>query len=267
LQIGFPGTIVPSTGMPHWYRYLLLYLWVAPHILLMVVAILLWVRRLHHNFPVFVLYVWYEIAEFVLLFTISVAGFNRGGWYTRVFLASMAISAALRFGVIQEIFTNVFREKGTLDALASTLLRWTTLLLVAGVVLFSIFAAGHSSNSMMAGAAWVARGVACVQCGQVLFLFLFSGFLGISLRSYLFGIAFGFGVLASVELINSALRVGDLSNSVSRALNLLPTGGYHIAVLLWIGYLIAPANKIVQPFEMSLATIKEWNLELRRLLL
>src|ERR1700688_1172135 len=146
--------------MTHWYRFLLFYLWIAPHLLLAAVAVLLWNRRLHTTCPAFVLYVWYEITGFVVLFTISVAGLNQGIWYTRVFMVTLVLSAALRFGVIQETFRNVFRGQGKVNALANTLLWWASGLLFAGVVVFSIFASEHTSNSLIAGAAWVARGVA-----------------------------------------------------------------------------------------------------------
>jgi hypothetical protein len=250
----------------HWDRLLLFYLWIAPHLLLGVVAALLWKRRLHIKFPVFALYVWYEIAEFIMLFTISTTGLNQN-WYVRIFPLTLAISAVLRFGVIQEIFNNVFGEEGKLKAIARVSLRWTTACLMLAAIVFSIFASGQTSNTLIAGAAWVGRGLAFIQCGLVLFLFLFSCLLGVSLQSYVFGIALGFGILSSVELANSALRTGVLSGYLSRMLNLLPTGGYHVAVLIWLAYLIVPARRsIQQPEEPVMSGVHHWNSELERFL-
>ena len=253
--------------MMHWYKILLFYLWVAPHLLLVFIAILLLKRRLYKRFPIFTLYVWYEIAEFVLLFNISITGLNQGSLYMRVFLVTFAISTALRFGVLQEIFNNVFREHGELDALARLLLRWTTGFLVIAAVVGAIVSSGQTSDSLLAGVAWISRGVAIIQCGLVLFLLLFSGLFGLTLQSYVFGIALGFGILSSVELANSAMRTGELTESTARVLNLLPTGGYHVAVLFWLGYLLFPSKTtILQPSDLPMNKVDQWNRELERFL-
>lgn len=250
----------------HWDRLLLFYLWIAPHLLLGVVAALLWKRRLHIKFPVFAVYVWYEIAEFIVLFTISNTGLNQN-WYVRIFPLTLAISAVLRFGVIQEIFNNIFGEERKLKALARVSLRWTSACLILAAILVSISAFDQTSNSLIAGAAWVGRAVAIIQCGLVLFLFLFSGILGVSLQRHVFGIALGFGILSSVQFANSAMRAGELSVPIARVVNLLAAGGYHIAVLIWIGYLIVPARRSIQPpDEPIMYDVHHWNNELERFL-
>jgi hypothetical protein len=253
--------------MTSWYKFLLFYLWIAPHVFLVIVAVILLNRRMHRTFPAFVLYIWYEIAEFAVLFAISVIGINMGDWYLRVFLVTLAMSTALRFGVLQEIFDNVFREHGPVDALARVALRWTTGFLLVAALVCAIFASGQTSNGLIAGAAWIGRAVAIVQCGLVIFLLLFTRMLGLSLPNYVFGIALGFGILSSVELANSALRTGELTQHMARALNLLPTGGYHVAVLVWLGYLIAPAREILRPHDVPVVgDVDQWNRELERFL-
>ncbi len=252
--------------MMPWYKFLLLYLWIAPHVVLAVVAVLLLTKRLYTSFPAFVLYTWYEIAEFVVLFAIAATGLSKGAWYVHVYLLTLAMSTALRFGVIQEVFDNVFREHGRVDALARVSLRWTTGFLLAAAVLCAIFASGQTSGSLIAGAAWVGRGVAIVQCGLVLFLLLFSRAFGLSLQSYVFGITLGFGILSSVELANWAMHTGELTESMARALNLLPTGGYHVAVLVWLGYLVVPERKILQTSNVPVGGVDKWNRELERFL-
>jgi len=253
--------------MMNWFSLVSYYLWVAPHVLLIPVAIILLKRRLYTKFPIFTVYVCHELAEFVVLFAISHLGHNQGVLYVRAFLSTLAISTALRFGVIQEIFNNVFREEKQSEAVARLSLRWATVALVTIAVLCSIFASGQTSGTLIAGAAWVERAVAMVQCGLVLFLFLFSGLLGVSLQSYAFGMALGFGILSSVELANWAMHTHELSVSAAQVLNLLPTGGYHIAVVVWLAYLLVPARTIVQTIELPVTQVEEWNLELKRFLL
>jgi hypothetical protein len=167
--------------------------------------------------------------------------------------------------VIQELFNIVFREHGRVDAFARASLRWITILLLVAAVLVSAFAPAQASNALIAGASWVGRGVAIIQCGIVLFLFLFSGILGFSLDSFVFGIALGFGISSSAELAFFAMRTRDISLHMGRALNLLPTGGYHIAVLLWLGYLLVPAREVVQSAKKpSVSDVNQWNAALER---
>jgi hypothetical protein len=252
--------------MMHGYRFLLYYLWIAPHILLALVAIVMRVKRLDISFPLFALYAWYEVAEFALLFAIAVTKLIQGMLYMRVFLVTLAVSTALRFGILQEIFNNVFREHGRADAIARVLLRWTTGILLVAAISCAILAPGPTSGSLIATTAWLGRGIAIVQCGLVLFLLVFSRLIGLSLQSYVFGIALGFGVLSSVELANWAMRGGDLTESTRKALDLLTTGGYHIAVLLWLAYLIVPAKRVLQHADGPPASVEQWNSELERFL-
>jgi len=172
--------------MMHGYRFLLYYLWIAPHILLALVAIVMRVKRLDISFPLFALYAWYEVAEFALLFAIAVTKLIQGMLYMRVFLVTLAVSTALRFGILQEIFNNVFREHGRADAIARVLLRWTTGILLVAAISCAILAPGPTSGSLIATTAWLGRGIAIVQCGLVLFLLVFSRLIGLSLQSYVF---------------------------------------------------------------------------------
>ena len=54
----------------HWHKALLLFLWITPHVLLGVLAVIICKRRLYREFPCFFAYVLYEIAEFILLFAL-----------------------------------------------------------------------------------------------------------------------------------------------------------------------------------------------------
>jgi hypothetical protein len=251
--------------MMRWYNFVLFYLWIAPHLLLPVIGVLLLIKRLYRNFPMFFLYTWYELAEFVLLFAIRVIGNHQRTLYSHVFIVTLAISTAIRFGVLQEIFNNVFREHGRVDVLARVSLRWTTGFLLAAAIVCAIVS-GPVPDGLITGVAWIARGVAIVQCGMVLFLFLFSGLFGLSLQSYVFGIALGFGILSSVELANAAIGSGQLTESMARALNLLSTGGYHVVVLIWLGYVVAPERALLRPTDVPVDELDRWNRALERFL-
>ncbi len=251
--------------MSHFYKLLSLYLWIAPHFFLIVIGVLLYRRGVHRAFPFFFLYVWYEIAEFALLFTIS--RIYHGVGYVTAFLITWVGSAALRFGVIHEVFNKVFSHDARVDVMSRAVLRWVSGSLLIGAVLLSFFASGQTSGSLIAGAALVGRGVAIIQCGLVVFLILFSNVLGMSFQSVAFGIALGFGIYSCADLANFAARTGDPSLAMVRMLNFLPTGGYHVAVLLWIGYLIVPKHQVIDSApSYTSGQISRWSSEMERFL-
>ena len=98
----------------NWHRVLLLFLWISPHVLLGMVAFILCKRRLYREFPCFLAYVLYEIAGFILLFTLylfalhSVPGVT-AKQYAYAYSATLLFDIALRFGVIDEVCEDLFR--------------------------------------------------------------------------------------------------------------------------------------------------------------
>jgi hypothetical protein len=226
----------------HWYKALLLFLWITPHVLLGVLAVVLCKRRLYREFPCFFAYVLYEIAEFMLLFALYyVLGVNLARYgYACAFSATLLLSIALRFGVIHEVSKDLFRESQFLKVSARRALQGVAGLLLAVCVLLAVYAPGTNSAKWIAGVYAVNRGAAMIQCGLTLSLLLFSRFLGLSWRRPAFGIALGLGFLASADLAMFALRAEFTSVVGAEFLNLLITAAYLVCVSIWIGYLLAP---------------------------
>jgi hypothetical protein len=250
----------------NWHKALLLFLWITPHVLLGVLAVILCKRRLYREFPVFLAYVLYEIAEFILLFTLHAVPSVTRDQYAYAYSATLMLSIALRFGVIDEVCKDLFRESQFLKVSARKSLQCVTgLLLVIGVLL-AVYAPGDNSVRWHAGVSVVNRGAAMIQCGLLLSLLLFSRFLGLSWRRPAFGIALGLGVLTSVDLAFFALRAEFSSDVARELLNLLITGAYLVCVLIWIGYSLAPELELASPTVVPRDEVETWNTEFQRLL-
>jgi hypothetical protein len=249
--------------MVHWYKFVLYYLWIAPHALLAVVSVIMFLKRLHRKFPLFFAYSLYETLGFLLRFATYRVGLGPRGLYRYVFLVTAAGSTALRFGIIQEIFNNVFHNYPRLGTLAAVSMRWVTGLLVLAAILSAVYSRATVSNSLLAGIALLDRSVAIIQAGLLLFLFLFSRIFGISWRSYTFGVALGFAIFASTELAVWAVRLTNLTEHSANLLDLLPTGSYHVSVLVWLGYLLK-AEKPVGAAPPPAPEIDQWSVELER---
>ncbi len=251
----------------NWHKVLLLFLWITPHLLLGVLAVILYKRRLHREFPCFFAYVLYEIAGFIPLFALySVQGVT-GKQYGYAYSAKLIVSIALRFGVIDEVSRDLLRESQFLKVAVRRSLQCVTGLLLVMGVLLAVYAPGDNRFAFVTGIFVVNRGAAMVQCGLLLALLLLARFLGLTWRRITFGITLGLGMLASVDVAASALRAEFTSAAARELLNLLTTGTYLVCVSIWTGYLFAPEHEpAASPTIGPPGEVETWNTELHNLL-
>jgi hypothetical protein len=242
-----------------------LLVWISPHVLLGVLAVILCKRRLYRECPCFFAFVLYEIAEFILLFVLRSVPSVTGEQYAYAYYATLLLSIVLCFGVIDEVSRDLFREFQFLKVAARRSLQCVTgLLLVIGVLL-AVYAPGDNSVRWIAGVSVVNRGAAMVQCGLLLTLLLFSRLLGLSWRRPAFGIALGFGVLSSVDLATYAVRAEFSSATWVPYLNFVITIAYLVCVSIWIGYLLAPELNPAAIAVVSRDEVETWNTEFQHL--
>lgn len=208
-------------------------LWIA-HPLLQAGIVALMIRRgLQRQFRFFFGYILTQLVTFAVVFPTY--------WHRQSYAISFysywvctAISVAFGFGVIHEVFVDVFRSFHTLRDLGTVLFKWAGLvmLLVAGVV--SVSANASDVVPWMQAIITAQRCVRIVQVGMVLFLLFFAHYLGVSRRQRSFGIAMGFGLFAIVELTLLASWVGNhLANPWMSMVNMT---AYNVSLVLWLGY-------------------------------
>jgi hypothetical protein len=242
------------------------YLLIVPHLLLVVVLIALIRRRLYRQFPMFFAYIVSEIGQAAIIVPMILLRAVTGKQYTVAYFSALALSTALRFGIIHEIFAHMFRNYTALSRFGRPLFRWITVgLLLIGLAL-AAYSGGHDARQLLSVATVLDRTANILQGGLLIGLFFFSSYLGLSWRSYLFGIALGVGIAATTDLVVSAIR-SQTGFTYVVFLNYVTMATYHCCVLIWIFYLLAP-ERISQ---YNLKTVPEnnleaWNQELQRLL-
>jgi len=212
-----------------------LWLWCAHPILQSVVGVVLWRRGLHKRLPVFFAYILSQIGIFAVTFPVRQAG--NYAWFFWVFWLGEAASAILGFKVIHEIFLDVFRPYQQLKDLGTVIFKWAfvVMLLVSVVLAFSI---SSESDPFVHAVLTLQRSVRLVQVGLVLFLLLFSRYLGVSRRQLSFGIALGFGFFAGMELLLLAFLLGGYLKT-KEVFNLANMVAYNLSIVIWIGYSLA----------------------------
>ncbi|MGA2966785.1 MAG: hypothetical protein ABSD64_11275 [Terriglobales bacterium] len=221
--------------MMEYNHRIVLCLWCAQPMLQAAVAAILWRRKLHKQFPVFFMFLLAQVANFAVTFPLWAT--DRRTVYFGFFWLGEAINAVLGFKVIHEIFVDVFRPYHTLKDLGSLVFKWAgvVMLLVAVVVAFSNSA---DRNPLVLIMTTLQPAVRVAQVGLVLFLLLFSRFLGVSRKQVSFGISLGFGLLAGADLMLLALHSGKFVSLMY--LNLINLAAYVLANLVWLGYSVSP---------------------------
>ena len=228
-------------------------LWIAHPVLQSIVAALMYRRKLHKAFPVFFTYVIAQIVTFSIEFPI----FHAGN-YARFFFAywiCAAINLALGFKVIHEIFLDIFRPYHTLKDLGSVLFRWAGLVMLLVAVVVAAASPSGDQDPLVQSVLTVQRCVRVIQCGLVLFLMVFSKYLGVSRKQQSFGIALGFGTFAGVEMIMVALHASG--HATPPLISLVNMVAYNAAILVWMGYVLMKTS--VRDTSASMLRSQRWD--------
>ncbi len=240
------------------------YLWLAPTALLAVVAITLKLRGLHRDYPMFFLYAIWQVVFRALLFVLDHLSVVTPYQYQFVYWVDEVGSIALRFAIIYEVFNMLFRPYRALKQLAAILTSIGLIgLLVAAVVVANYGPSASHSDQIVGSMFLLDRAVAVVQCGLLVILFVLSWYFNLSWRSYIFGIAIGFGVFSATQIVTSALLAEpDPPDSMSFVI----MGAYHVCALIWTAYLLVPERATTDVKRVPALDLESWNRELERLL-
>src|SRR5215471_4670552 len=218
-------------------------LWIAHPVLQAGIAAAMLRQKLPSKFNYFFAYIVTQILSFIVVFSTYWHNYNA---YFYLSWFSNAVSAVLGFKVIHEVFLDVFRPFHTLRDLGTVLFKWAGLvmLLVAIVVAFSSPSSSPLQSPLTQAILTTERCVRVIQCGLVLFLLVFSRYLGISWRQPSFGIALGFGSFAGVELAVVALGSGShISSTTAHLVNMV---AFNCAIGIWLTYFLlkSPAREL-----------------------
>jgi hypothetical protein len=220
-----------------------LVLWLMGVVLPLIVALRIWQTGLTKEYAALVRYcVVCSVSLVVLVAVLTYDPPTTNGFslYCYMYWAVSIATDVCALAVMLEIFRDIFKPYEALRQLGTVLFRWTLAVLVVVSVVTALSAGDAKvidviNKSLM----MFDRGLQILQCGVVLFLLLTYKYLGISFRHRVFGIAIGFGLYASVDLITLSLstwapaHVVTLASAVANASAMV---GYGI----WLSYFFVP---------------------------
>ncbi len=196
-----------------------------PHAFQVAIVAVMIRRKLYREFPVFLrLYrVGGNLGTCTLFVLDHSPAVSASQYWQANWLGSIG-SIILRFGLIWEIFSHVFQPYPALWEVGKIVFRWAAIVLLLVGVAVAVYSPSPEGLWMLSGVFVIDRTISIIQCGLLLFLFSFSSYFGLSWRSYIFGIAAGLGIFATVQLVASSIWIQSGPVQSERRLHLCHHG-------------------------------------------
>ena len=227
--------------------------WLALPLAKAAVVVLMLRRRLHRAYPLFFSFLAYSGLTSVLLFAVGHLASYRTYFYS--YWTTEAVGTLIALGVIYELFTNMFRLHRGLQDFGSILFRWAGVISVLMAFIVIAGTAGADPHRVINFVLAMERAVGVTECGLLLLILLMSTHLGITYKHLTFGIAFGLGLDAAVQL----LLITQRSHAVfgDHALNVFRMVTYYFVLGVWAAYAAMPQAAATEP--NMLLRPQRWN--------
>jgi hypothetical protein len=207
--------------------------WLAGPVLQITLLIFMARREFHRAFPRFFSYILFQTLKSACLF-VAYRYFPES--YFDAYWTGNAVSVIFTVAVMDEILRSLFSEYGGIQILGTTIFRWSCGLLLLLAILGALSSSEAGGDRVVAAVFAFDRSMRLMQVGLFLLLMFLCRFLRNCSRQQVFGIALGFGIFASVELILVSV-VMWYGNAQAPIISLLKSTAYNAVTLVWIGYL------------------------------
>ncbi len=231
-------------------------------LLLLTLLLLLMLRNGAYRFsPAFFTYVAFGVGADIVRFAVH----NRPNPYYWVFWTTEAGYCILGIAAMYEVFRSVLRVRS-----------WWTHLVFPGIVALAIglsLAHARSVPPQVRGfLLYIVTGEITVRFVQVI-VFIAVGalaaFFGLRWRQYPLGIAAGFGLYSTIELLNS-IKISDFGTRFAFLWRSSSIVAYSLAVMIWIWFFRAPQQEeppldpeVVARYLAILGQYKNWMRRMR----
>ena len=199
-------------------------------------------RKLHTVFPRFFSYVVYQLVKSGILALIYR---YRQENYFDAYWTGNAISVLLAVTVLDEILQNLLKQYGGIQSLASLIFRWACGLLLLLSIVSALSTQETFADRVVSAVLAFDRSVRLMQCGLCFLLLILCRLLKNCWRQQVFGIALGFGIFASIELILVSILM-NFGHGPVATVSLLKGISYNAITFLWILYLRRPSESLVE---------------------
>jgi hypothetical protein len=232
--------------------------WLAGPLLQITLLIFMVRSQLQKTFPRFFSYILLQTLKSACLFIVFR---YLPSHYFEAYWTGNALSVIFTIAVMDEILRQLSKQYGGAQILGTTIFRWSCGLLLLLAVLGAFSAAGGSGDRVVAVVFAFERSIRLMQIGLFLVLMILCRIFRDCWKQQVFGIALGFGIFASIELILVSF-VMWYGHSHDGMISLLKGMAFNTVTAVWIGYLrhraeLVPMPGVVtspSPFGLAFAT-------------
>src|ERR1039457_2011870 len=215
------------------------YLWVAPNVFLLFLALLLWRRRFHERYPFFFAVAIVSAIEQIVVYAADIIPSVAPETWWLIFWAGLAVEGLLAFALVGEIFAHSFDPYPSLAKLGKFLIRGVGLFLVLTAALAAAYTPKDGLFGIVSGAHLLEQTIYLIEVGLLVFIFVLSAYFHLSLSRPLFGIALGLSISACVHLATWAVAANAGLPTAKRViLDFVNMATYHVCVVIWFYYLL-----------------------------
>ena len=212
-----------------------LVLWLLIPILQAAVLVAMFRRNFQHSYRYFLAYTVVEVASVPIL---GVVMFYSYSAYYYAYYVNLGLSILVSFAVVWEILKTVFRWNQDRRRLGVIPLLCVAVLLVAAIEMILTSQASGAMDGPVTRLMMISdRAVRLVEVGIALGVLLFGDRLGVSRRSFLYGVVAGFGFFATTNMI-IAMRLSHHGSITSPTLSRINSVAYLTSVVIWLFYAI-----------------------------
>jgi hypothetical protein len=214
--------------------------WLLGPVLQLTLVMFMVQRKLHTVFPRFFSYIVFQIVKSAILF--GVYRYNPENYFDAYWTGN-AVSVLLSVAVMDEILHNLLKQYGGIQKLTSLIFRWACGLLLLLSIVNAFTSQQTGPDRVISAVLAFDRSVRVMQCGLFFLLLILCRLLRNCWRQHVFGIALGFGIFASIELmlVSIVMRVG---NGAGAMVSLTKSAAYNAVTVLWVMYLRRPIESI-----------------------
>jgi hypothetical protein len=231
---------VPAATMFQPHSLLWHYLDAAPCILLLLLAVIIYRRSLHREFPIFLIFAIVQGVTMLALYVLNVTlPLSWAPFWWKGNFVHLLIEVALKFAVIGEIFSQLLKPFPALSKLGKLMVRIVGPALVLTATWIVALSRPSQFAPVIANSLRLDLADYVIQCGMLLCILLFAAYFHLAWGRLASGIALGLGLAGSVQLGTWAVWSNlALSLHQIHLLDFVNMGVYHVSVLIWFYYVL-----------------------------
>jgi len=233
-----------------------------------IIATVMYRRGAHREYPLFFGYTLFvlvtSVIQLIMVFG-QKKGFASYEAYFWFFWICEAVGHLLVFWLLFTVFRSSFAPYPRLNAISSTLYLTTTAAMLAFAIGVAVMSPKPDSHWLISSILSLDRSSELLRGGLMVFLIVFSNWLGVRLPHFQFGIAVGFGVGACLDVAAIAFRT-HMGQSANVIYSTLRSVSYDLTTLIWLYYVLAPAREPVASTVPSHDEVRAWNRSFKEML-